>query len=196
MRLRPNDGGELYNLAGVHILMGKIDLAEQELKRALPLIKRPIAARYIELAQVADAVGDEQTSEQALARAAEMPEGPVPVAIGRARIRMSHNDYAGAEAILKALPSEDRDQLDVWDLLATAAIGGGDFAEALNDYEAALKLAPDSANLHVLRALMLYRLGRHDEAVEECRRALQLDPGNQRAHQLMARLSPATSQSP
>lgn len=196
MRLRPNDGGELYNLAGVHILMGKIDLAEQELKRALPLIKRPIAARYIELAQVADAVGDEQTSEQALARAAEMPEGPVPVAIGRARIRMSHNDYAGAEAILKALPSEDRDQLDVWDLLATAAIGGGDFAEALNDYEAALKLAPDSANLHVLRALMLYRLGRHDEAVEECRRALQLDPGNQRAHQLMARLSPAASQSP
>jgi Tfp pilus assembly protein PilF len=109
---------------------------------------------------------------------------------------MSHNDYTGAEAILKALPSEDRDQLDVWDLLATAAIGGGDFAEALNDYEAALKLAPDSANLHVLRALMLYRLGRHDEAVEECRRALQLDPGNQRAHQLMARLSPATSQSP
>ena len=54
----------------------------------------------------------------------------------------------------------------------------GRLADALAEFDAAGRLAPTSADVHVLRGLVLKELGTPAEAVEAFRRARALDPGN------------------
>ena len=54
----------------------------------------------------------------------------------------------------------------------------GRLADALAEFDAAGRLAPTSADVHVLRGLVLKELGTPAEAVEAFRRACALDPGN------------------
>ncbi len=189
--LRPKDGIGLFNLAGVHIRMDKFDLAERELLEALKSMRRPPPAIFVELAQVADVVGDHDISERALARLARLPDGQLSAAIARARIRLHHHDYAGAAATLRALAPAQRDEINAWTVLARADSMQSRPDLALEDYTAALRLEPNRASLHALRALTLARLGRRDEALGECKRALELDPGDTTAQALMARLRAA-----
>ncbi len=189
--LRPNDGLGLYNLAVVHMRMGELGRAQEEMERALKSMKNPSAAHYVELAEVADANGDRATVERALELAGSTAEGPVPAAVERAKLDIRHGDYRGAEAALRPLLPEHRENSDVWLYLALAAGAQGRDAEALADLDAALRIDPDRARLHVARGATLSDLGRRDEALAECSRALALDPGNRDAEALLADLTGA-----
>jgi Flp pilus assembly protein TadD len=52
----------LYNLAMVHIKMGRLEPAEQELVNALKSMRDPTPVVYANLAEVEDAVGDQEIS--------------------------------------------------------------------------------------------------------------------------------------
>ncbi len=192
-RLRPRDGAALYNLGALHAQLGDYKRAEDELARALTLLQHPPQVAYLELAEVADRAGDREESERLLAQSAAMPEGPVPAEIARAKIKLSHGDYAGAEATLRALLPRNRDVVEIWEILGVAAERQGRFEEAVDDYRTALQLEPQLAALHLEAAMILAKLGRRDDALAECRSVLQLEPANLRARQLMHRLEQTTA---
>jgi protein O-mannosyl-transferase len=189
--LRPPDGIGYFNLASVHIRMDKPELAKQDLVNALKLMRRPIPQIYIELALAADQVGDQDTSERAVERLASMPHGELVAAEVRARIKMRHRDFAGAAAVLRAIKPAQRDRITAWLLLAEADSRQGREDLALEDYDAAVRLAPDRANVHAMRARALYSLGLRDEALSESKRALALDPNDALAQKLSEQLGAA-----
>jgi tetratricopeptide (TPR) repeat protein len=69
----------------------------------------------------------------------------------------------------------------------------GELVEALQECEAAVGAAPELAEAHNLRGILLEELGRADEAVEAYRTAVQLEPGFSEARdnlrELMAELT-------
>jgi len=69
--------------------------------------------------------------------------------------------------------------------LATALRKRGDRAGALSVLEAGIAVAPRDASLRVLAAENLLRMQRVPEAQAQARRALELDPGNPRAQQIL-----------
>jgi protein O-mannosyl-transferase len=191
--LRPRDGAALYNLGVLHAQLGDYKRAEDELTRALKLLQHPPEVAYLELAEVADRAGDPEESERLLEQSAAMPEGPVPAEIARAKIKLTHRDYAGAEATLKSLLPQHRNSVEIWATLGAAAERQGRFEDALDDYRTALQLAPNVAALHLATAIALAQTGRRDDALAECRTVLQLEPANAKARQLMQRLGQATA---
>ncbi len=70
--------------------------------------------------------------------------------------------------------------------LALALVGRGKNEEALAQYEEALKLNPDSPEMHNSMGVVLRYLDRYDESVEHYRRAIQLDPNQPEAHYNLA----------
>jgi protein O-mannosyl-transferase len=191
--LRPADGAALYNLGTLHAQLGDFKRAEDELGRSLKLLQHPPQVAYLELAEIADRAGDEQESQRLLERSAAMAEGPVPVAIARAKIELLHGRYADAEAALKRLLPKYENVADIWAILGATAVRQGHLDEALYDYRTALKLAPTATALHIATAMTLARMGRRDDALAECQRALAMDPTNAQAHQLMQRLGQASA---
>jgi len=65
---------------------------------------------------------------------------------------------------------------------ALAAMNGGDQDKALQLAEQAVKMDPDTAASHTVRAAILSRIGRGDEALAGFRRAASLEPSNARHH--------------
>jgi len=60
--------------------------------------------------------------------------------------------------------------------LANALLRTGRLAEAIEQYEFALRLQPHDANAHNNLAIALNRSGRRDEAIEHYREALRIRP--------------------
>ncbi len=57
----------------------------------------------------------------------------------------------------------------------------GEYQKAVEHFKDALKYAPESVTLHYNLALTLKRAGRRNEAIEEFKRVLELNPGDQGA---------------
>lgn len=66
--------------------------------------------------------------------------------------------------------------------LATAAVARRDFSEAERYYRSTLEQRPDLEDVRLDLAELLRLQGRHDEALTEARRAVQLNPDSARAH--------------
>jgi len=62
------------------------------------------------------------------------------------------------------------------------------YAEAAKLWPEVIVLQPTSSVPHVQLALCLWRLNRNDEAKSECRRALELNPGDRRAAELLEKI--------
>ena len=58
----------------------------------------------------------------------------------------------------------------------------GRHAEALESFDRATKIDPNSALAHCNKGTALAKMGRHAEAVKSYDRAIQLDPNNVVAH--------------
>lgn len=56
-----------------------------------------------------------------------------------------------------------------------AEANGRMYQHALDDLDRAINLAPDEAELHAQKALLLYRLGQKEEALPPARRAIEID---------------------
>jgi TolB-like protein/class 3 adenylate cyclase/Tfp pilus assembly protein PilF len=78
-------------------------------------------------------------------------------------------------AALKALEL-DNTLAEPYAVLAGEKIVEWDFAGAENDYKRAIELNPNFATAHHWYSELLSRLGRHDEAIAEVKKAYELDP--------------------
>lgn len=68
-----------------------------------------------------------------------------------------------------------------------SALERGRADEALRSLDAALAQAPEDAGAHNLRCRVLYAEERWDDAIQECERAVQLDPANGSYHMWLGR---------
>jgi tetratricopeptide (TPR) repeat protein len=91
-------------------------------------------------------------------------------------LRSGRFEEAG-ETIRNAVAAHPQDDVALRLLSATQMLRG-EIVSALEAIDRALAAAPDTAEYHLHRANLLYRLGRLDEAAEAFGRAAALDPSN------------------
>jgi tetratricopeptide (TPR) repeat protein len=97
------------------------------------------------------------------------------------RVLMARHKYREARAELDRLLAADPANRELRTLCATAMVGLGEHAEALELYRRLLKEAPaegrEAADLHLSAAHALKTLGRQTEAIDEYRAAASARPG-------------------
>src|SRR5262249_54170328 len=64
----------------------------------------------------------------------------------------------------------------------------GNLEDALRNYDTAIRLKPDSAELYVQRARALEAKGAHDKALADCDKAIALDGKSILAHMMRAQV--------
>jgi|GEM_PF-285934 len=93
-----------------------------------------------------------------------------------ARVESASHGAAQSVHIDRAIASELTEAMDADAVLAMAMESIGQFEQALAAAERACDAAPNDARGWAVRGILLYRLERHDEAVDIFRRALSLRP--------------------
>ena len=141
--IAPDNGVNLYHLGSVHVRMGRVDEALGELKRALAMLDDAPAGAYVEYAKLADSVGKTADRDEALRHAEQLPDGAKAVALARAELMISRNDFAGAESAMRAAIAKDPGTADYWTMLGVSLSRQGRNDEALEAYQRSLQLKPD-----------------------------------------------------
>jgi protein O-mannosyl-transferase len=188
--LDPDSGSALYNLAIVQLMEGNRKLAVDEMVRALPRIKDAPAEAYGEAARVAIEDGDDATADRLLREAASHRDGAEVDAIGRAEMQIAHHDYAAAETTLNDAALHYPSNPDVWTLLAMTEQSLGNTDRALSAAEQAVKRGPNVAMAYLVRAKLFDQIGRHQDAVEDYRRALAIEPYDAGVRKTIAEAAP------
>jgi protein O-mannosyl-transferase len=190
-----SEGGRgLQTLGLLNAQLGRNQEAEIELTVGLQLEPGAPATSYTELADLYDIDGDEQASEEALKSAESIPGGPEEVAIMRARIEMRHGDRNGAEKVLRDVAEHYPDDQRVWTMLGLLLTDENRGEEALAAYQRSIGLAPQDPRPYFYAAKLLHAKGRDREALDHCRRALQIDPHDLNAASLMNDLTHSSAQ--
>jgi protein O-mannosyl-transferase len=141
--IAPADGANLYNLGLVHIQMGRTREALGEIKRALAMLPDAPAGAYVDLAKLADQAGDSEGRDAALQHAETLPGGVAVAEFGRAQIKYLHNDFTGAEGLVRDAIAKDPGEADEWTLLGMSLARQGRAEEALAAYRQSIRLKPD-----------------------------------------------------
>jgi tetratricopeptide (TPR) repeat protein len=141
--IAPDDGANLYNLGLVHIQMGRTREALGEIKRALAMLPDAPAGAYVDLAKLADQAGDSADRDAALQHAESLPGGIAAAEFGRAQIKYLHNDFSGAESLVRDAIAKEPGVPDEWTLLGMSLARQGRAQEALAAYQQSLRLKPD-----------------------------------------------------
>ena len=123
--------------------MGRAGEALGELKRALAMLADAPPGAYIEYAKLADSVGKTADRDDALRHAEQLPDGAKAVALARAELMISRNDFAGAESAMRAAIAKDPGTADYWTMLGVSLSRQGRNDEALEAYQRSLQLKPD-----------------------------------------------------
>jgi protein O-mannosyl-transferase len=176
--------------------LGKLYFAEGDPKRGLAEMVAAVQAPgvedkwFLEVATYAIAMQDYDTADKVLKIIAAKPKGGALAAIGYSQIRQSHHDYEGARDIVKDAIEEYPRDPDLWILLAQNDQVLHDYRDALKAADHAIELSPDSAWYRMLRGKLLDQLGRHDEAVAEYRRAIEVAPEDNGVPYMVAKVAP------
>ena len=180
-----HDGLSLYD-QGLHdAKTGRTDQAIEEITQGLAMMKQlpvpdygPLAMRYIELAELYDSIGRKEQVEVVLNEVDSMPEGELAAGLARVKIRLNHSDKQGAERILRELSDRYPTNHEVWMQLADLESELKQYDQALIGYQRASEGWYGDPRLHLSMARMLYALGGGREALNQCRLAVALSPGN------------------
>jgi protein O-mannosyl-transferase len=194
LKLHPADAVALYDKGMFDARQGRTNAAERELETALALMSRvspPPPTGYVALAELYDADGDQARAEAVLDHARSLPEGAEAVQMARARLRMRHGDPAGAEKILRDLVTASPGQFQQWTMLGLLMLDEKRYPEAADAFARAVSLAPGDLRSHLFNARALHLLARDPEALEQCRQALAIDPGNPGVQQLRDQITAA-----
>ncbi len=105
-----------------------------------------------------------------------------------AMARFAGGDEAGAIADLDALLADEPGNHSAVATLGSLRFRTGDFSGAAEAYGRAARLAPQHAHYSELEAVSLEHLGRYDEAVAACERALAADSGRRSSRDIRWRL--------
>ncbi len=182
---RRGGGRELQTLGLLYAQLGRYREAELELSLGLQLEPASPATSYTKLAELYDLDGDEQRSEQILKSTESLPDGAEEVAIMRARIEMRHGDTNGAEKALRDLTGHYPNDERVWTMLGLLLTDENRDDEALAAYQRSIGLAPQDPRPYFYAARLLHAKGRNREALDDCHKALAIDPNHAGAASLM-----------
>ncbi len=175
--------------------LGDYQGAVRDMTNAITLEPRRPAHDYATLAEYADAAGNPDLGERALARAASMTGGEKLAETTRAQIELRHGNFTAASQLLKRLIERYPDDALLWSYMGSARVGVGDYAGALDAYQKMAKLAPDFSAPYYLSAEVLHAMHRDDEALANCRIALKLTPDDPATLALLAAIQKSASTS-
>ena len=139
------------------------------------------ALAYVALKQYDSALADldrllERMRRQDVKRLVSVYESKAMYEYAQGSIHVAKKDYPRArEAFGRALV-EDLSLYTVHLALGDVARLQGDTAAALQEYEQAVELGPRDANLRFVYGTVLVQTGQHEKAVEQFRRATELEP--------------------
>ncbi len=108
----------------------------------------------------------------------------------RARLGRLGGDVDDAARCVRELHAEHAGSFAETSLSAVEIEGERGEAAAIGRWRDALRLRPDSDYAHAHLGSCFEKIGRRDEAREECLKALQIDPGNALATQVLKRIGP------
>jgi tetratricopeptide (TPR) repeat protein len=125
--------------------------------------------------------------ELAAETVSENPDDPLSYfVLGRVLLAMS--DAKGAFVALEQALEREPEWDAAWALYASALFRLGRFKEAERSIIEAIRLSPDRASFFNEYARFLSWCGKKEKALELARRAIELDPDDEDAHQLFASL--------
>jgi tetratricopeptide (TPR) repeat protein len=180
LRLKPNSLSALRSLADALAAAGQRARAEETLKRAVQITPTDPEAWY----QYGLLDSDPVKIEKAIALDPSLPEKSRKLG----EIFLKRGDVNRADAALKDALRIDPWDEDAWDLAGRVHAEKGETAEAMVDFERAVRLRPGSAVYLYDYALALARANRFDEAEERIHAALRADEKTAEAHELLGRL--------
>lgn len=99
-------------------------------------------------------------------------------AMASARSYLNKGEAAKAEAIARALVERDAEDQDARVMLAECLLALDRGADALEQYERAISIGPDGAELRFAAGTVASQIGRPERAAEHYRMARGMDPGN------------------
>jgi tetratricopeptide (TPR) repeat protein len=187
IRLRPDSVRALRALAGALQDSGDSSQASEILKRALQLAPADPETLYrfgildSTLGRITEAIDKIQ---KAIALDPSLPEKSRKLA--EILLKAGQRDRAH-DAWREALRIDPYDD-DAWDLAGRILAEKGEVAEAMYDFERAIRLRPGSAPHLYDYALALARADRFDEARERVEAALRADANLAEAHELLGGL--------
>ena len=98
--------------------------------------------------------------------------------LGEARDLEKAGNYDQAITILQDAANSDPTQALVWAYLGDAQVGGKKYTEAIDSFQKAIAIKPDSAVYHNALANALNKGGQPDKAIAEYTQTAQMDPAN------------------
>ncbi|XP_062205901.1 uncharacterized protein LOC133907821 [Phragmites australis] len=126
----------------------------------------------------------EQELEEAARPSSPVPEEQVAAAAGGEAPRAEEEDDAFEDALTdEQLREKARSQANDAKTEGNKLFGAGQYEEALSQYEIALQIAAELESAedicsacHSNRAVCFLKLGKYDETIKECTKALELNP--------------------
>lgn len=107
--------------------------------------------------------------------------------IRRAHRLFADGDLASAVPAFQQIVDKEPGIEDAWEYLALAQLGLGQSHQAAATYSVALERVPHSKRLSLRAAMLFYRVGRVDEALDHAQRSIPYDPVA--AHALLAQIA-------
>jgi tetratricopeptide (TPR) repeat protein len=166
-------------LRGANLFLGIAEYRSNQFDKAVAALQRETKAypkdanAWMWLGVVEIEKGQGQAAADALDRAAELAPENVDILYhrGRAHLAVSNESYA---RMFKADPKSWR----VRELLAEANAGAERHMDAIAEYEAAIKLAPNEPRLHEELGTQYRLAGKAKEAEQAYLKELEIDPEN------------------
>ncbi|HVV47354.1 MAG TPA: tetratricopeptide repeat protein, partial [Bryobacteraceae bacterium] len=180
LRLKPDSLPALRSLADALAAAGEHTRAGETLKRAVRMAPDDPEAWY----KYGLLDSDPAKIEKAIALDPSLPEKSRRLG----EILLKKGDVNGAEMALKDALRIDPWDEDAWDLAGRLHSEKNETAEAMFDFERAVRLRPGSPVYLYDAALALARASRFDEAEQRIRAALRADDKAAEAHELLGRL--------
>jgi len=184
LRFNRQDSVALYRLGMAHGRLGRDQEAVGELSAALERMHDPPAAGFVMLAEVYDAQGNLTHRDEVLERARSLPDGDKAVGLAYARIKARHGDLKGAGDVLHDLVRRYPDDSRSWIALGLLLADDNRGEESLSAFGRAQQLSPRDPEPHFFAARVLHAMGRDRDALQQCRRALDIAPAHNGARSL------------
>ena len=154
------------------------------------------AADYIDSATELLEQGQLQKAEIEYKNALQINQNLPEAWYGLAKIYERKQQWQNAFGTLNRIRELAPGHIDGRVMLAQLLLASNELDQALTDTKEIMELAPDDARAHALMAAVQYRLGNHAGAQEEIARALSIDPANNEAMLVRARVLMAEKQYP
>ena len=101
---------------------------------------------------------------------------------------LAEERFHDAERLARQAVHAREDHFDAWHNLGSALAQQNRLREAANAYRRAIEANPNVAETHIAYAYAIAVLGQHELAIQHFERALQLEPSNRSARQLLDQL--------